>query len=109
MGLSFDEAKSWFSGLVGRNVHVVVYISRLPVAALDGTLQEGVVQDRAGLAESRLIPQLPESGEVVAFQIGSSTLALAEELFVSGELVGSSIALELIDGAEIVAFPWRSD
>jgi hypothetical protein len=39
---------------------------------------------KAWLAESRLIPPPPESGEVVAFQ-------------------------KLIDHTEIVAFPWRSE
>jgi hypothetical protein len=67
VGLTFDEAKAWLTGLVGREV------------------------------------------QVVAYQIGSSTFALAEELFVSGERVGNSIALELIDHTEIVAFPWRGD
>lgn len=107
--MSFDEARSWFAALVGRKVHVIIYIAGMPVADLDGTLEEGVVQDRADLAEAGLIPRPPESGEVVAFQIGSSTFALAEELFVSGEPVGGSIAIELIGDTEVVAYPWRSD
>ena len=42
-----------------------------------------------------------------AFDVGTATLGLDEEMFVSGEVVGSSIAIQLIGPAEVVAFPWR--
>jgi hypothetical protein len=106
---SFADARAWFDALVGRDLHLIIYVAEMPIVELDGRLDQAVAQDRSGLAESGRIPRPPESGEVFAYQVGSGVFALAEELLVSAEHVGSSLALDLLDGVEVVAHPWRAE
>jgi hypothetical protein len=105
--MGYEEARSWFDEHVGRSVKVILYVADMPIADLDGELEIGVKQDRADSVRTANIPPEPESGELIAYQIGSGVLGLAEELVVSTEHIGSAIAVQLIDGVEILAHAWR--
>lgn len=94
--MTFDEAVAAVDGLVGRNVHVVLYARNAPVASLDGPLGAGVRQD-------------VESGSVITFDVGGATLALSSLQFVDGEHAGTSLQLQLVDGVEVIVFPWREE
>ena len=105
--MDFNEVRSWFDTRVGREIQVTLYVYDMPVATLDGLLRTGVLQDRRGLAESGNIPSPPESGAVVAYEVGSGVLGLSEELVVSAERVGNAVAVQLIEGVEVLAHAWR--
>jgi hypothetical protein len=99
--MTYADVLEWFREQTGRKLHVVVYVNDLLLASLDGPLSEGVEQDPAVLREGRKVRP------PFAFDVGTATLGLDEEMFVSAEVVGSSIAIQLAGPAEVVAFPWR--
>jgi hypothetical protein len=99
--MTYGDVLEWFRQRNGRNLHVVIYVNAMLVASLDGPLSEGVEQDPSVLREGRKVRP------PFAFDVGTGTLGLDEEAFVSADVVGSSIAIQLAGPAELVAFPWR--
>jgi hypothetical protein len=98
--MGFGEVLAWFAERRGRRVHVVVYLEEVPLASFDGPLGAAVEQDASVLTD--------RTGRApVVFAVGEATVGLDEELFVSAELVGSSIAIRLRGSVELVAHAWR--